>query len=531
VRPLRRRAGKALTTLRTDLGNAERFVARHGRDLRYVAEWKRWLVWDGKRWAADDSLEVQRRAQETIRSMWAAVADLPARDQEDWAKHILRSETSGRLSALLECARANERLVVRPAQLDADPWLVTCENGVLDLRTGQLGPHDRALLMTKLVPASFDPEARCDRWERFLHRIMNGNTALIDFLRRAVGYSLTGQTSERCLFFLYGMGANGKSTFLEVLRALLARYAQQADFTSFLETPRGDGPRNDIARLIGARVVTSSEVGEGKRLNESLVKTLTGTDTVTARFLHAEFFEFKPQFKLWLAANHRPVVRGTDPAIWDRVRLIPFTVSIPPMERDSGLLAELLRELPGILAWSVAGCLEWLEKGLGTPPEVAAATEPRLTSKREPSGARALGRRHLWKAMEVTDRVGLTDALLRPSFASTGDGVRLEPPRRARLMTPVWSKSDRTGVFVSGGFERQRGVEPCRGKPGAAAHETIANARPLRHPREPSGARSRTRAAARQRHLPWRHGRPRGPSRCVPPPSARGARGDDPRQS
>lgn len=372
----RKRVGAvALTTLRTDLGNAERFVARHGRDLRYVAEWKRWLVWDGKRWATDESLEVQRRAQETIRSMWAAVADLPARDQEDWAKHILRSETAGRLAALLECARANESMVVRPEQLDADPWLITCENGVLDLRTGQLGPHDRALLMTKLVPASFDPEARCDRWERFLHRIMNGNAALIDFLRRAVGYSLTGQPSERWLFFLYGMGANGKSTFLEVLRALLAGYAQQADFTSFLETPRGDGPRNDIARLFGARVVTSSEVGEGKRLNESLVKTLTGTDTVTARFLHAEFFEFKPQFKLWLAANHRPVVRGTDPAIWDRVRLVPFTVSIPPTERDPGLLAELLRELPGILAWAVAGCLEWLEKGLGTPPEVEAATE------------------------------------------------------------------------------------------------------------------------------------------------------------
>jgi putative DNA primase/helicase len=160
------------------------------------------------------------------------------------------------------------------------------------------------------------------------------------------------------LFFLYGSGANGKSTFLEIIRALLAGYASQADFTTFLER-KGDGPRNDIARLFGARVVTSSEVGEGKRLNESLVKTLTGDETVTARFLHAEFFEFKPTFKLWLAANHRPVIRGTDNAIWDRVRLIPFTVSIPLEERDPGLRAALLAELPGILAWAVAGCLLW----------------------------------------------------------------------------------------------------------------------------------------------------------------------------
>jgi putative DNA primase/helicase len=364
-----------LNTMRTDLGNAERFVERHGKDVRYVAPWKRWIYWTGTHWASDETLNLQRLAKETVRSMWSEVPDLPRDETGDWVKHIMRSEGDARLRALLDLARAEPAIAIMPDDLDRDPWLLAVQNGVLDLRTGRLGPHSRELMITKLVPASFDPEARCDRWEAFLGRVLNGSAEMINFLQRAVGYSLTGSTSARVLFFLYGMGANGKSTFLEILRTLLAGYAQQADFTSFLDTNRGDGPRNDIARLFGARVVTSSEVGEGKRLNESLVKTLTGKDTVTARFLHAEYFEYKPQFKLWLAANHRPIIRGTDSAIWDRVRLIPFTVSISPEERDPELVDKLLAELPGILAWSVAGCLHWHRRGLGAPTAVTEATD------------------------------------------------------------------------------------------------------------------------------------------------------------
>jgi putative DNA primase/helicase len=364
-----------LNTMRTDLGNAERFVERHGKDVRYVAPWKRWIYWTGTHWARDDTFEIQRLAKESVRSMWSDVPDLPRDETGDWVKHIMKSESDARLRALVDLARAEPSIAIMPEELDRDPWLLAVQNGVLDLRTGRLGPNSRELMITKLVPASFDPESRCDKWEEFLRRVLNGSAELIDFLQRAVGYSLTGSTSARVLFFLYGMGANGKSTFLEILRALLAGYAQQADFTSFLDTNRGDGPRNDIARLFGARVVTSSEVGEGKRLNESLVKTLTGKDTVTARFLHAEYFEYKPQFKLWLAANHRPVIRGTDSAIWDRVRLIPFTISISPEERDPELVEKLLAELSGILAWSVAGCLHWRQRGLAAPSAVTLATD------------------------------------------------------------------------------------------------------------------------------------------------------------
>jgi len=362
----------------TDLGNAERFVAAHGHALRYLAAGNKWLCWDGSRWAFDATLEVQRRAKRVIRDLRADVAALQEGghrdDAKDLAKHAARSESAASMRALLECARAEAGIAITPAALDVDPWKLSVANGTLDLHTGTLRPHCPADLITKLVPVAFDPAARCDRWESFVLQVMEGNEQLVNFLQRAVGYSLTGSTEEQCVFFLYGSGANGKSTFLEILRALLNDYASQADFTTFLER-QSDGPRNDVARLFGARLVTSAEVGEGKRLNESLVKSLTGSDTVTARFLHQEHFEYRPSFKLWLAANHRPVIRGTDQAIWRRFRLVPFNLQLEPAQRDPHLAETLRDELPGILAWAVAGCLLWQRDGLNPPAEVVVATD------------------------------------------------------------------------------------------------------------------------------------------------------------
>jgi putative DNA primase/helicase len=360
---------------RTDLGNAERFVARHGENVRFVPAWGAWLLWDGRRWARDETLEVVRLAKETVRAIYVEASALETKaDRKEMVAHAMRSESDGKIRAMLALAKAEPGVAITTAQLDNEPWLLACASGTIDLRTGAIREHRRADLITKLVPAAYDSEAPCERWERFLFQVLAGNHDTIAFVQRAVGYSLTGLTSARALFFLYGSGANGKSTFLEILRALLSGYAAQADFTSFLER-KGDGPRNDIARLFGARVVTSSEVGEGKRLNESLVKTLTGDETITARFLHAEFFEFRPAFKLWLAANHRPTIRGTDNAIWDRIRLIPFTVAIPELERDPGLRDALVAELPGILAWAVAGAVLWHRNGLGPPAVVRDATD------------------------------------------------------------------------------------------------------------------------------------------------------------
>lgn len=360
---------------RTDLGNAERFVARHGENVRWLPEWKRWLLWDGKRWAIDETLAVKRLAKDTVRAMYADARELDSAEaRKELVQWAVKSEGAGKLDAMLDLARAEPGIAITTAQLNSDPWLLACENGTIDLRTGTLRQHAREDLITKLVPAPYGLDSQCPRWLAFLDTVLAGDQELIAFIQRAIGYSLTGLTTERALFFMYGHGRNGKSKFLEVLRALLSGYAAQADFTTFLER-KGDGPRNDIARLFGARVVTSSETGEGKRLNESLVKTLTGDETVTARFLHAEFFEFKPAFKLWLAANHRPVIRGTDQGIWDRVRLIPFTVRISDEEKDDALFDKLVAELPGILAWSVGGCVLWRRDGLGLPAAVRAATD------------------------------------------------------------------------------------------------------------------------------------------------------------
>lgn len=361
----------------TDLGNAERLVSRAGHDLRYVQEWGRWLVWTGKRWEPDRAGLVKRRAKATVRQIYteaASVADDDAR--KEIAKWAMRSEARQRIDALIDLAQSEKDVAVLPEALDLDPWLLNCENGTIDLRAGTLRPHERGALITKLAPAVYDPDAACPTWLAFLDTIMAGNQDLIDFLQRAVGYSLTGLVSEQVLFFAYGKGGNGKSTFVETLTALLGDYAQKAPKGFLTVKPNGaDGVPNDVARLPGARFVVSNEVDEGRRLAEALVKDLTGGDTLTARFMRGEFFQFAPSHKLWIYGNHRPVVKGTDEGIWRRIRLVPFTVSISEDKKDRNLSDKLRAELPGILAWAVQGCLDWQRDGLGTPAEVKAATE------------------------------------------------------------------------------------------------------------------------------------------------------------
>jgi putative DNA primase/helicase len=288
-------------------------------------------------------------------------------------RHAQGSQAAPRLKAMIELAETERSMPVLPEQLDTDPWLLNVRNGTLDLRTGTLRAHRREDLITKVAPVEYDPMATCPTWEAFLARIMGGNDAPITFLQRAVGYALTGTTTEQVLFFLYGTGANGKSTFLETIRAVLGPFAMQADFTTFLHQ-KYERVRNDIARLQGARVVASVEAEIGQRLSESIIKQLTGQDRISARFLYQEYFEFTPQFKLFLAANHKPSIWGTDEAIWRRIQLIPFTVTIPAAERDGGLPSRLQTELPGILNWALAGCLDWQRQGLGTPQEVVLAT-------------------------------------------------------------------------------------------------------------------------------------------------------------
>jgi putative DNA primase/helicase len=355
----------------TDLGNAARLVHRHGRNLRYCWLWRKWLVWDGKRWVKDDTGEVYRLAKDTVASIYREAAAAPDdEDRKAVAKHAMRSEAGARIKEMVDLTRSD--VPVMPDELDASPDLLNTESGTIELRTGELREHRREDLITKLAPVEYRPDATAPAWDAFLERVLPGEE-LRRFVRRASGYSATGDTSEQCMFINHGGGANGKSTFQEAIAAALGDYAMRAP-TEMLLTKRSGGIPNDIARLKGSRFVASSETEEGRRLAESLIKDLTGQDTVTARFLWTELFEFTPTHKLWLSTNHKPEIRGTDNAIWRRIRLIPWSVTIPPAEQNKKLPATLRRELAGILAWIVRGCLEWRREGLQAPDEVRRAT-------------------------------------------------------------------------------------------------------------------------------------------------------------
>jgi putative DNA primase/helicase len=364
-------AGFALT----DLGNAERLAAQHGQELRYCHEMDRWYIWDGARFGEDRAGGIVARAKQTVRAIYreAAVAD-DKDERKAIVKHGQASEQAARIAAMVNLARSEPGIPVTVDQLDQDPWVLNVRYGVVDLRTGALRPHNQHDMLTKLAPVVYDNTAECPRFLSFLRRAMDGDEALVTFLQRAIGYSLTGVTVERIILILYGEGKNGKSTLLEVVRAILGDYALRTP-TETLLAKREQGIPNDIARLRGMRFVSASEAEEGQRLAEAKIKDLTGGDVISARFMRGEYFDFLPTFKIWLSTNHKPVIRGTDRAIWDRIRLVPFLVRIPPDEQDKHLREKLISEAPGILAWAVQGCLDWQREGLTEPAGVSTATE------------------------------------------------------------------------------------------------------------------------------------------------------------
>ncbi len=357
----------------TDLGNARRFAADHQHRLRYVVQRRRWLVWRDGRWREDDDGEHDRAAKHTAETMLADAITLDGDKRKHAIKHALDSQEAPRLRRMLDLAGTEIELALKVELLDADPWTLSTANGTLDLRTGTLRPHDPADLISIGTEIPYQADATCPRWQRFLLEVFDGDEELVDFVRRAIGYSLTGDTREHVLFVLHGAGANGKTTFIETIKRLLGGLAATAAFDTFTRV-RGDrGPRNDLARLHRARLVAAAESGEGRRLDEATVKQITGGDTVAARFLYGEHFEYRPQFKLWLATNHRPKVDGDDDAIWRRIRLIPFAVSFRGRE-DRQLEQTLAAELLGILTWAIHGCLDWQKHGLGSAQAVENAT-------------------------------------------------------------------------------------------------------------------------------------------------------------
>src|SRR5215213_6238174 len=355
-----------LRRTRTDYGNAERFVDEHGGSVCWCGPWRKFLVYDGRHWVRDDTGEVERLMKSTVRRIYAEAAEAEdSQERKAIADHAKRSESAKRINDALRLARSEPGIPIVPRQLDADPWALNVLNGTVDLRTGKLRPHDREELITKLAPVEYDPDAKAPNFEAFLARILPSE-ALRRFVQRAIGYAAAGVVSEEVLVILYGVGANGKSTLVNVVMEALGDYATKAS------------PPTELADLFGARFVASVETDEGRRLAEDLVKQLTGRDPIKARRMREDFWQFDPPHTLFLATNHRPEVKGTDYAIWRRLKLVPFEITIPGAEQDKGLPEKLREELPGILARIVRGCREWQREwqrdGLGEPAEVRSAT-------------------------------------------------------------------------------------------------------------------------------------------------------------
>ncbi len=359
----------------SDKGNARRLVQLFGEDIRYCYTLKKWLLWNGQLWAQDEDGAIMRFSKKTTDSIFVEAANEVDTDKRRMIiKHAMHSENASRLQAAITLANSESGIPIALEKLDADPMLMGVSNGVLDLWKGTLRNYQRSDYITKQSRVRYDPGAVCPRWLSFLDQIMCGDKGLVDFLQRTIGYSLTGNISEQCLFLLHGNGSNGKSTLLNVVKQLTGDYGMQVAPESIM-VKRNNGVSNDIARLRVARFVATSETEYGNRLAESLVKQLTGGDVIVARNLYCEPFEFIPQFKIWLAANHKPVIRGDDYAIWRRIHLIPFSATFDEQGRDLNLSGKLMAELPGILNWTVQGCIAWQQSGLTPPDTVLNATQ------------------------------------------------------------------------------------------------------------------------------------------------------------
>jgi putative DNA primase/helicase len=389
----------------TDAGNAQRFAAQHAGALRYTQA-HGWLHWDGKRWKPDETGEVFRLARRTVaammrdaqsaneagtRAMEAIAKRMEAgEDAEDptpaikaaqkraneLQKWAVKSQSKERLKAMVELAQSEPGIASHAADFDRDPWLLNVQNGILDLRTGELSPHDPAAMMTQLAGATYDPDAPCPRWTAFLAQVQPDPDVRM-FLQRSIGYALTGSTPEQVFWDFYGTGANGKSVMSGIVLAMLGDYGMRARAQTFMVSKQAQSGANaseDVAQLAGKRLVLASELEDSQKLAESLIKDLTGGDRLRARFLHKNSFEFQPMCKIWLVGNHKPIVVGTDLGIWRRVRLVPFDVTISQEDQDAALTDKLLSEIDGLLAWAVRGCLDWQRDGLATPQAVTLAT-------------------------------------------------------------------------------------------------------------------------------------------------------------
>lgn len=352
-----------------DTGNALRFRDANAGLIHYNHVDGCWIYWDGVRWASDENGEIKRRADKMLADMAKDLKEM----QDDpaynaYKKHLSRSRSHRGKEGFIAEARHLEGVPVLPSEMDRAGNAFNVRNCLISLKTGKTAEHDKKYMISKLAPVTYDENAKCPRWDRFIEEITCGDKSLQLYLQRMIGYCMTAYTKEQCMFFLYGNGSNGKSVFVDTIAYMLGEYAASCQPETVMMRDRNNTARGDLARLKGARMVVTSEPNDGCRLDEGIVKQMTGgtENKLTARFLYGREFEFSPEFKIVMSTNYKPVIKGTDNGIWRRVRLIPFTAEFTKENRDPQLTEKLRRELPGILNWAIAGAVGWCKEGL--PP-------------------------------------------------------------------------------------------------------------------------------------------------------------------
>lgn len=358
-----------------DTGNAQRFVKHYKNIVRYSFVDKAWYYYTGLKWQRDMSGEVEKLIDDILPEM-KKEKDMYAEDddmEKAFDKHIKYSRSNKGKQALKK--EVQHQVAVLPSEFDRDIWQLNCQNGILNLQDGDFSPHGAYRFMSKVTNAEYSDKVDCPQWIEFLNQIFDNDAELIRYIQKAVGYSLTGSTQEQCMFVCFGNGRNGKSTFLDTISDILGDYACNIQPESLMVKSYNGSANSDIARLKGARFVTTVEPNEGNRFNEGLIKQLTGGDRITARFQYGSEFEYTPEFKIWMGSNHKPIIRGTDDGIWRRMHLIPFDVQIPEHKVDKSLKFKLKREYMAILNWCVEGALLWQMEGLSLPAKVKDAVK------------------------------------------------------------------------------------------------------------------------------------------------------------
>jgi putative DNA primase/helicase len=359
----------------TDATNAARLFREHKRDIRYFPAWKKWIVWNGTHWETDESgALVHEKGLTSVRNIYDDLLKTnDYRERIEIENFAKISESYRRREAMIKTAQLIKELNVRADDLDKNPWLLNVRNGTIDVSNGEFREHKQEEMITKLANVEYDPAADCPLWKKFIREIMDFKPDLVNFLQTAAGWALTGDNSEQLMFILYGSGANGKTTFLNTIMYILGDYAIATPTETFMK--KSGDYTNDIARLRGTRFVTTTEAEQGRRLSEPVIKKITGNDQMTARFLYGEYFSFAPTFKIWMATNHKPVIKGTDYGIWRRIRLIPFTTRIEEDKQDKHLELKLKDEASGILNWLLEGTERWKREKLKAPDSVLNATD------------------------------------------------------------------------------------------------------------------------------------------------------------